>query len=86
MVRSQEAAAIIARPAAEAARKAAEAAAETARLERHAAAAQAQQDRELSVWQGVNKACTEIYLDDPNSALTNKVCIDLFLQIGLPQQ
>ena len=43
-------------------------------------------DRELAVWRRVMEACSEIFEDDPNSALTNRICLDLFLQVGLPDE
>jgi hypothetical protein len=47
---------------------------------------QERRDRELAVWQRAMVACNEIFEDDPNSALTNRVCLDLFLQVGLPEE
>ena len=43
---------------------------------------QAQTD---AVWYRVIQACEEIYAYDPNAAVTNKVCLDVFLQVGLPE-
>ena len=62
------------------------AAVETAQRLVEVAIKQSQVERKLAVLRGVMNACTDIYLEDPNTALTNRVCIDLFLQTGLPEE
>ena len=73
-------AALEASEALERARLNAEAAAEAKAV----AAERAEAAKKQAVWKRVSQACNELYADDPNLAVTNKVCLDLFLMIGLP--
>jgi hypothetical protein len=43
------------------------------------------EERIQSVWAAVGAACFTLYDDDPVEALTNKTCIDVFLETGLPE-
>lgn len=45
-----------------------------------------QAQRKQRVWSKVAEACRKTYAEDPTAALTNRVCIDLFLQTGLPAE
>lgn len=43
------------------------------------------QERIQAVWVAVGAACFELYRDDVVQALTNKTCVDVFLETGLPE-
>lgn len=40
--------------------------------------------RRFAVWSAVFDACEDLYFDEPSQALTNRVCLDYFLESGLP--
>jgi hypothetical protein len=42
------------------------------------------QQRQEAVWKRVLRACEELYQSDPTSAVTNRICLDVFLETGLP--
>jgi hypothetical protein len=50
--------------------------------------AQARKEKEqsqLEVWTAVLDACKAVYFDEPAQAVTNRICLDVFLETGLPK-
>lgn len=39
-----------------------------------------------AVWKRVFVACNELFADDPNTAVTNQICLNVFLETGLPNE
>ncbi len=60
-------------------------AAELAQEARAAENERIREERIQSVWTAVSAACFTLYNDDPVEALTNKTCIDVFVETGLPE-
>lgn len=57
---------------------------ELAERKRTAAIEAQKEERRQAVWKRVSEACTELYQDDPEGTVTNQICLDVFLQTGLP--
>jgi hypothetical protein len=57
---------------------------ENQRLEAEAQALKEAQTMEVLL--AVKDACKELYFDDPSQALTNNICLDVFLETGLPKE
>lgn len=60
-------------------------AAELAQAARTAENERRREEQIQTVWAAVGAACFSLYEDDPVEALTNKTCIDVFLETGLPE-
>ena len=43
-------------------------------------------DREAKVRRRLRQACDEIYIQNPNEAITNNLCFSVFLETGLPAE
>ena len=50
------------------------------------AAAAANEAQTLAVWRRVYEACNELYSNDPNATVTNQICLNVFLETGLPTE
>ena len=56
------------------------------RLERERIRKEAEAAKVRAVWQRVTDACVKLYQDDPDGTVTNRICLDVFLQTGLPAE